>query len=97
LDKGKGKKERELGGFCVCASGRPCRAKEIKEKFFEVIGKRVEKAPTTEPYMVYQEHTAADGQRQGHVLLRWANGSQPYVGTGDYRSPGWIEIIYAVK
>ena len=64
IDGGKGANFRIVNGFCVCRSGRPVRAKELRDWF----GRKWTYHSSPKPdgiNLVYQEE---DGQ--GHVLLK---------------------------
>lgn len=85
IDGGEGALFRTANGFCVCKSGRPVRAKELRKLFFAR-----EWSLHTEPQegmnLVYQEKS--DGQ--GHVLMKRYDSdkqSTGYKGTEDY--PTW--------
>ena len=84
IDGGKGADMREVKGFCVCPSGRPIRAKELRKWF----GMRWtnHREPQDGINLVYQERLS---DRQGHVALKeYRDGKLIRCkGTGDY--PGW--------
>ena len=84
IDGGVGANFRIVNGFCVCRSGRPVRAKELRDWF----GRKWSfhsSSPSDGMVLVYQERS--DGQ--GHVLLKKYSGGNSigYKGTGDY--PSW--------
>ena len=84
IDGGKGANFRIVNGFCVCRSGRPVRAKELRDWF----GKEWSfhsLPPTDGIVLVYQEKSNG----QGHVLLKkYKDGkSTGHQGTGDF--PAW--------
>ena len=83
IDGGKGADLRIVNGFCVCRSGRPVRAKELRSWF----GKKWTRhsSPQNGMNVVYQESS----QGQGHVLLKmYKDGkSTGYKGTTDI--PSW--------
>ena len=83
IDGGIGANFRIVNGFCVCRSGRPVRAKELRDWF----GRKWthhSTPPTNGICLVYQESNG-----QGHVLLKKYQGGSSigHQGTGDY--PGW--------
>ena len=84
IDGGKGENFRTVNGFCVCRSGRPVRAKELRDWF----GKKWSfhsSPPSDGTVLVYQEKSSG----QGHVLLKKYKDrkSTGHQGTGDF--PGW--------
>ena len=85
IDGGVGDNFRIVNGFCVCRSGRPVRAKELRTLFFAKSWKKYP-YPGDGLCLVYQER-ASDGQ--GNVLLkRYRAGNLiEYRGTGDF--PTW--------
>ena len=85
LDGGKGANERQKNGRVVCSSGRPIRAKELRDWAKNIFIKRT--AQPTGVCFVYQER-ASDGQ--GHVLLK--NGTI-FKGTGDHHD--WAQSYYS--
>jgi hypothetical protein len=97
LDGGKGGLYRRRNGRIVCKSGRPVRAKEMRDWFAsKAIDTRTNEPEADIPdgyWAVYQER-ARDGQ--GHVLLHHhTGGSYSYRGTGDY--PTWrTQIHYSI-
>ena len=83
INGGNGANFRIVNGFCVCRSGRPVRAKEMRDWF----GRKWtyhSTPPTNGICLVYQESSG-----QGHVLLKkYQDGrSIGHAGTGDY--PSW--------
>ena len=83
INGGNGANFRIVNGFCVCRSGRPVRAKEMRDWF----GRKWtfhSTPPTNGICLVYQESSG-----QGHVLLKkYKDGrSIGHAGTGDY--PNW--------
>ena len=90
IDGGSGDLFRIVNGYCVCKSGRPVRAKELRNMFFSV--KWTRHSEPQEGYnLVYQEK--ANGQ--GHVLMKKYSGGEKvgHKGTGDY--PDWpIQEFY---
>jgi hypothetical protein len=97
LDGGKGGRYRRHRSRIVCKSGRPVRAKEMRDWFAsKAIDTRTNEPEADIPsgyWAVYQER-ARDGQ--GHVLLHHhTGGSYSYRGTGDY--PTWrTQIHYSI-
>ena len=87
IDGGSGADLRIVGGFCVCSSGRPIRAKELRSWF----GKKWTRhsSPKDGINVVYQE-----SHGQGHVLLKNYSNGEPsgHKGTGDY--PNWATQEY---
>ena len=82
IDGGDGCDLRTVNGFCVCKSGRPIRAKELRNWFGRNWTRR--SSPQDGINVVYQEKSG-----QGHVLLKkYSNGkSTGDEGTGDH--PSW--------
>ena len=85
IDGGKGADLRIRNGFCVCRSGRPVRAKEMRDWF----GRKWthhSTPPTNGICLVYQE---GNGKDDRHVLLKkYQDGRKiGHVGTGDYPWP----------
>lgn len=87
LDGGTGYEMRNVNGYCVCSSGRPIRAKELRRWFGLEFTK--DSTPRDGINAVYQEQGG-----QGHVLLKkYSNGkSTGYCGTGDF--PHWSTQEY---
>ena len=87
IDGGSGGDLRQVNGFCVCRSGRPLRAKELRMWFGREWSRHSK--PQNGINAVYQESSG-----QGHVLLKsYKDGkSTGHVGTGDY--PGWSTQEY---
>lgn len=84
IDGGKGANFRIVNGFCVCRSGRPVRAKELRDWF----GRKwtYHSSPMSNGInLVYQQ----DSSGQGHVLLKMYKDGKPvgYKGTTDI--PSW--------
>lgn len=83
IDGGKGENFRIVNGFCVCRSGRPVRAKELRDWF----GRKWTYHSSPKPdgiKLVYQESGG-----QGHVLLKMYKDGKSigYKGTTDL--PSW--------
>ena len=92
IDGGSGGLFRDENGYCVCKSGRPVRAKELRNTFFTENNWACHDEPREGYNLVYQER-AADGQ--GHVLIKKYSGGRKvgHKGTGDY--PEWdIQKFY---
>ena len=90
IDGGSGGLFRKESGYIVCKSGRPVRAKELRNMFFSKKWTRHSK-PRDGYNLVYQEK--ADGR--GHVLIKKYSGGRKvgHKGTGDY--PDWpIQEFY---
>ncbi len=88
IDGGKGADMRIRNGFCVCKSGRPIRAKELRTWFGDNWSK-YSSPKNTGLMLAYQESGG-----QGHVLIKeYKDGKQiAYKGTGDY--PNWSTQEY---
>ena len=83
---------RKCNGFCVCKSGRPIRAKELRRWFGEKWTYHTK--PQAGLNLVYQERPS-DGQ--GHVLLKKYKSnleSSGYKGTGDRTDWSTQEYYY---
>ena len=90
INGGKGGDMRNVKGFCVCRSGRPIRAKELRS-WFNTKWTKHSKPPKDGIIAIYQEHSG-----QGHVLLgKYENdkltGSK---GTGPGYYSGWNNEYY---
>jgi hypothetical protein len=87
LDGGTGAGYRRRHGRIVCRSGRPVRARELRDWFAGRATDTLNSEPTLDSrhWAVYQER-AADGQ--GHVVIHSHSGTTyTWRGTGDY--PSW--------
>jgi hypothetical protein len=89
LDGGVGGLYRRHGGRVVCRSGRPVRAREMRDWFSAQASTNQNGEPTDDSryWAVYQER-ASDGQ--GHVVIHHHTGTgteYDFRGTGDY--PSW--------
>ena len=84
IDGGVGDNYRTVHGFCVCRSGRPIRAKELRDWFNKTWSLHYS-PPHDGLALVYQEKSNG----QGHVLLKKYSGGKSlgHKGTGDY--PDW--------
>jgi len=97
LDGGKGSLYRRRNGRIVCKSGRPVRAKELRDWFASKATNTLTNEPESDIpdgyWAVYQER-ARDGQ--GHVLLHKHSGSAyTWRGTGNY--PRWrTQMHYSI-
>ena len=85
IDGGNGEAVRTVNGLCVCWSGRPIRAKELRAWF----GRQwtSHKEPQEGINAVYQERAS---DHHGHVLLKLYDAQKQqndFRGTKDY--PGW--------
>ncbi len=90
INGGEGADLRIRNGFCVCKSGRPIRAKELRTWFGN--NWTSHSSPKDNGLMLVYQERASDGQ--GHVLLKeYKAGKQvSYAGTGDY--PEWATQEY---
>jgi len=94
LDGGMGRLNRRHNGRIVCRSGRPVRAKELRDWFASKATDTKRNEPEADIpagyWAVYQER-ARDGQ--GHVLLHHhTGGTYDDRGTGDY--PRWRTQVH---
>ena len=87
IDGGSGGDLRLVNGFCVCRSGRPVRAKELRAWFGRKWSRHSK--PQNGINAVYQEDYG-----QGHVLLKTYKDGKftGHRGTGDY--PVWSTQEY---
>ena len=75
-------------GYCVCKSGRPVRAKELRNNFFVKWTRHTQ--PQQGYNLVYQEKNG-----QGHVLIKnYKDGASDYRGTLDCDSWPVQEYYY---
>ncbi len=90
IDGGIGADMRIRNGFCVCKSGRPIRAKELRTWFGNNWSKH-SSPKDTGLMLVYQERSS-DGQ--GHVLIKEYNAGEQIgvADTGDF--PDWRQEYY---
>jgi len=85
LDGGEGGLYRKHNGRVVCKSGRPVRAKEMRDWFSSMASDTSAGEPDDTQYWAVYQH---DGYPGGHVVIHHHNGTEyDFRGTGDY--PEW--------